>query len=55
MSVIGPAQVYTSRRVCTGTLSTPVDSLMIEVIKEHQAEVYLKLQSNDRKTTNRKS
>jgi len=24
----------------------------IEVIKEHQAEVYLKLQSNGRKTTN---
>jgi hypothetical protein len=55
MSIIGPTQVYTSRRLCTDTLSKPVDSLMTEVIKEHQAEVYLKLQSNDRKTTNRKS
>ncbi|KAL4135496.1 hypothetical protein QTP88_007102 [Uroleucon formosanum] len=27
----------------------------IEVIKEHQAEVYLKLQSNGQKSTNRKS
>jgi len=27
----------------------------IEVIKEHQAEVYLKIQSHGRKTTNRKS